>query len=455
MLGGGDNRPILNQLNGRGFPGWNEDCIAYRAKFEDDSGRRGCGVPKALLASLSCNDNGRRIQMKRLTLALLCGAACLASASFAYAQQFQPKGYYGVRPATQMYEEPDAIRQGLVTVTPLPSFDYTVTASADRGGAVYSGTIIGRDPHNRGKTTTTIPTQLIPLIITINDGSTTHTYNPTIADSCASGQTDVNIVTNSPIFTTTTAWTMNGVSIGTTQYIDAFQRAEFWSLVQGTPYHLILNRTTLSSVALSFSPSGSPGTNYPASEFGGCATGFVGVVNYTDMDNMIQALITGPLAPMVNAGTFPIFLTQDVVMADPGHSIFANCCILGYHGAFFSGPNLQIYSPFAIDTANVFGAPDVEILSHEMGEAINDPNGLNPTPLWGHIGQQPNCQNNFEVGDPLTGSASPFVVGGYHLQELAFFSWFYGGPSLGSGGKFSDNNTFGGDAKACPPGGTN
>jgi hypothetical protein len=319
--------------------------------------------------------------MKRLTLALLCGAVCVASASLAYAQQFQPKGYYGVRPATQVFEEPDAIRQTGVTATPLPSFDYTVTASADRGGLTYSGTRIGRDPHNRGKTTTTIPTQLIPLIITINDGTTTHTYDPTIADSCASGQTDVNIITNSPIFTNN-AWTMNGVGIGTTQYIDAFQRAEFWSLVQGTPYHLILNRTTLSSVALSFSPAGSPGTNYPASEFRGCATGFVGVVNFTDMDNMIQALITGPLAPMVNAGTFPIFLTQDVVLADPGHSIFANCCILGYHGAFFD-PGLQIYSPFAIDTANVFGAPDVQILSHEMGEAINDPNGVNPTPLWG------------------------------------------------------------------------
>jgi hypothetical protein len=180
-------------------------------------------------------------------------------------------------------------------------------------------------------------------------------------------------------------------------------------------------------------------------------------VNYTDMDNMIQALITGPLAPMVNAGTFPIFLTQDVVMADPGHSIFANCCILGYHGAFFD-PLLQIYSPFAIDTANVFGAPDVQILSHEMGEAINDPNGVNTTPFWGGIGQQSGCQNNFEVGDPLTpgnGPSNTFVVGGYHLQELAFFSWFYGGVSLGSGGKFSDNGSFNGDAKVCPPGGTN
>ena len=394
--------------------------------------------------------------MKRLTLALLCGAVCVASASLAYAQQFQPKGYYGVRPATQVFEEPDAIRQTGVTATPLPSFDYTVTASADRGGLTYSGTRIGRDPHNRGKTTTTIPTQLIPLIITINDGTTTHTYDPTIADSCASGQTDVNIITNSPIFTNTTTWTMNGVNVGTTQYIDAFQRAEFWSLVQGTPYHLILNRTTLSSVALSFSPAGSPGTNYPASEFGGCATGFVGVVNFTNMDNMIQALITGPLAPMVNAGTFPIFLTQ--VLADPGHSIFANCCILGYHGAFFD-PGLQIYSPFAIDTANVFGAPDVQILSHEMGEAINDPNGVNPTPLWGVLDSSRAARTTLRLA---TRSHLAVLRPGRrrlssdHLQELAFFSWFYGGASLGTGGKFSDNGTFGGDAKLpCPPGGTN
>ena len=72
--------------------------------------------------------------MKRLSPALLCSVACLASASFAYAQQFRPQGYFGVVPATRVFEEPDAIRQTGVTVTPLPSFDYTVTASPDRGG---------------------------------------------------------------------------------------------------------------------------------------------------------------------------------------------------------------------------------------------------------------------------------------------------------------------------------
>jgi hypothetical protein len=43
------------------------------------------------------------------------------------------------------------------------------------------------------------------------------------------------------------------------------------------------------------------------------------------------------------------------------------------------------------------------------------------------------------------------------LQELAFFSWYFNAhttPSLGEGGKFSSNGTFGGPSKTCPPGGT-
>jgi hypothetical protein len=60
------------------------------------------------------------------------------------------------------------------------------------------------------------------------------------------------------------------------------------------------------------------------------------------------------------------------------------------------------------------------------------------------------CQNNLEVGDPLTGIDIPTVTmpNGftYHLQELAFSSWFYGVPSIGSGELFSDHGTFKTDA---------
>jgi hypothetical protein len=379
--------------------------------------------------------------MKRLSLALLC---CAASASAAFAQDL-PKGRFTVIPATRIAPEDSAAAQfsAITSPTPLPTFNYTVQASAALGGLVYSGSIVGRSPLNRGKTTTTIPTQIIPLVITINGV----TYDPTARDSCVTGNpTDVSIITGSPIFTNN-AWTMNGVNVGTTQYIDAFQRAQFWSQVQGTPYHLILNQSVLTSRPLTLS-----GRNVTQ----GC--GSYGVVNNSDLNTAVQALITGPLAPTVNVGTFPIFLTKNVVSEDS-----EGCCILGYHSGLFVNGNLQIYSPFAVDTNGAFGNLDVSILSHEMGEAINDPVGNNPTPLWGHIGQQPGCQGNFEVGDPLNGTpTNEFVVPGvvipnYHLQELAFYSWFYGTTSLGvgAGGKFSNNGTFAGDAIICPPGGTN
>ena len=189
--------------------------------------------------------------MKRLLAAVLCCVAFVGSTFVALGQE-RPKGYSMVIPATRMAPSDSAAEHfsAVTSPTPIPTFAYTIQASADRGGLVYSGSIVGRSPLSRGKTTTTIPTQIIPLVITIADtagGTGTVTYHPTLADACVSGSpTDVSVITNSPIFTNN-AWTMNGISIGTTQYIDAFQRAQFWSLVQGTPYHLILKQSTLGS----------------------------------------------------------------------------------------------------------------------------------------------------------------------------------------------------------------
>jgi hypothetical protein len=107
------------------------------------------------------------------------------------------------------------------------------------------------------------------------------------------------------------------------------------------------------------------------------------------------------------------------------------------------------------DTTGVFGSTvfDTSVSAHEVAEWMNDPFGNNPVPPWGHIGQQTGCQNNLEVGDPLTGTNIPTVTMpngyAYHLQELAFFSWFFGAPSIAVNGWFSDNNTF--TADAGPP----
>jgi hypothetical protein len=403
--------------------------------------------------------------MKCTSNTFLKGAIAIfaACASLASAQLLTPPhGYTTVIPVPPS-QSTNSVQGVVSSATPLPLWTYTVNAGSDLGGGTYTGTILGRSPYLRGKGTTTIPTQIVPLVITINNGAgNSVTYDPTAVDPCVTGvHTDVDVITGSPIFTNND-WTMNGVAIGNTQYIDAFQRAEFWSLVGGSAYHLVLQPSVLAGQSLSFGSNGTkgPGTNYNATQFGGC--GNIGVVNINNMDNAIQALIQGPLAAMVNVGTFPIFLTKNVVMAETGTSIFHSCCILGYHSGFNVGPNLQIYSPFSIDTSGVFGG-DVSTLSHEMAEAVNDPTGNNPTPVWGNIGQVlGGCQNNFEVGDPLSPGfgtpTNPFTVSQngltYHMQELAFFSWFYGGTPLGSGGKFSNNGSFGGNAILCPPGGT-
>ena len=46
---------------------------------------------------------------------------------------------------------------------------------------------------------------------------------------------DLTLFLQSPILVNH-AYTMNGVSIGSTQYDDAFQQANFWSLVGGAIY---------------------------------------------------------------------------------------------------------------------------------------------------------------------------------------------------------------------------
>jgi hypothetical protein len=84
-------------------------------------------------------------------------------------------------------------------------------------------------------------------------------------------------------------------------------------------------------------------------------------------------------------------------------------------------------------------------MSHEIAEWMDDPTGLNPTPLWGNIGQVTGCQNNLEVGDPLSGTLEipSDAATVYHVQDLAFKSWFYhDATSSGVNGWYSLYGTF-------------
>jgi len=321
----------------------------------------------------------------------------------------------------------------------------------------YTGQMVGRSPFARGRRTTTIATEVVPVKITMQDSK--EVFDPSVTDHCAPGGKSVDtLVVASPIFQNS-SFTMNGATIGSTQYLDAFQRANFWSEVSGTPYHTVFSTSPTVLAAVSVSVPTADGSTLPASLFGGCRD--LATIDINWWDNEVQKVI---LPSLVSQGVGPKNFPQ-LLLDSVGFTMSGQCCALGYHNSFLNGSSLlQTYSVNMYDTSGGFGG-DISVMSHEVAEWMDDPGGGNPTPAWGAEGQVTagSCQNNLEVGDPLTpGFGTPsnsFVVTlsgvTYSLQELAFYSWFFGSPSPGAGGLFSDNGAFTGHAKACPPGGTN
>jgi hypothetical protein len=344
---------------------------------------------------------------------------------------------------------PEMARSPALASTTIPMFTYSIHATRD--GSNRSGSMVGRSPFAHGARTTNIPVYIVPLIINMPDA--THiSYDPTVNNTCSPAGVPLTLLQQSPIFNDFT-YTMNGVSVGTGQYVDVYQRANFWSNVQttGSRYHTKLSPvTTLSAVTVNV-----PAGKGISGNFGGCGhSGNLGALAIDWFSNYLETTLIPSLAAQgVGPTTFPVFLMNDVVMSGDDPPDFTNCCILGYHGAF--GIPTQTYSPTDFDTTGLFNnTSDTSVWAHEVGEWMDDPLGTNPTPAWGHTGQVSGCQGNLENGDPLSGTLFPAVKMPnnitYQLQELAFFSWFFSTPSIGAGGKFSNNGTFTTVAAACP-----
>jgi hypothetical protein len=321
----------------------------------------------------------------------------------------------------------------------------TFTTSVTDGTKKFTYTMVGKNPAVATTTpTTTIDTRIVPLKMVIG----THTFDPTKANKCDSVAA-LTRTTNSPLFNAL-PWSFGGTSIGTGQYVDAFRRAEFWNSTKpggvNPGYHVKLSPTVLAAVTV----------RVPAAD-GALAAGTcgpLGVVEVNWLDNLLQTTVLPGLASSgVGPKTFPLFLVNNVVefITDP-----SNCCVLGFHSAMTTSTGIQTYGIADYETSGAFPASanlrDIEIASHEVAEWMDDPTGTNPTKRWGHIGQVTACQSNLEVGDPLTGTTITRTVGTmkYHLQELAFFSWFYHSkPSLGVNGWYSSHGTFATPAAPC------
>jgi len=357
-------------------------------------------------------------------------------------------------------------RKNIVANTPsgsnqLPVWNYEVVASRD--GSLYQGVIVGRNPSEHGaNASASVPGQVIPLILKFHrigtavdaNGIVTTTNgnissDPTVADTgCFAGSPNVplQIMAQSPILKNAD-FNFGGTDVGTTQYTDAFQRGEFWSIIDQDDYHLRLNPKVFAPVVVDVpAASGlSLKKDVFAPAFSMCSP--EGLVDINFLDAVVVNALTA--LPGINPGTFPMFMIYNTGMSIGDPTNLGNCCAGGYHSINPAGPiTFQTYSPFDFDVSGFFvpSANDTAIASHEVAEWANDPYIINNTPLWGHIGQVGGCQGNLEVGDPLTGTEAPRIVGNngytYHLQELAFFSWFFGNPSLGIHGWDSNNGTF-------------
>jgi len=403
--------------------------------------------------------------LKRKVFSLLFSATILAGAitTVASAQDAtQPQARLRAYTTIRTHGSTSAMRQMQGATSPqLPLWTFNISSTRDHNN--YTGVMVGHNPAS-GKIAE-VPTQIVPIVITTNlvgtsvdsNGNITTTpgvtnFDPTRANTaCLSPPNDVplKLYRQSPIIQRTD-FSFGGTFVGDTQYVDAFQRANFWEDTKGTGYHVLLHPVSLTKTVY---------INAPAADGLALATNSLGPPDFCSplgiIDiNWFDAYLDSTIIPSlysqgVNPGSLPIFLLANVVMASPVTSL-GSCCILGYHG--ITGLPIQTYSPMDFDTTGLFGPGifDTSVSAHEVAEWMNDPYGDNPTPAWGHIGQQGGCQNNLEVGDPLTGTNIPTVTmpNGYtyHLQELAFFSWFFGAPPIGVNGWFSDNGTFTTDA---------
>jgi hypothetical protein len=300
-----------------------------------------------------------------------------------------------------------------VTLPPKPSKDAVtpaVTLPTWNGSFVYNGTtytynMVGAAPGSN--TTTTIPVYIIPIKIVITKNGTTTTFDP--SHVLTNGNTVIQNTVASPIFDKTTKYVTGGVHVGTTQYIDAFQRANFWHKVStsATAYHLLLGTPTVLAEQTLSPPSRDGSVGSP---FGFTA----GEVDINWFDAQIQTIMAS--FSQIQPNTLPIFLTYDTYLTEGG------CCIGGYHSSL--GAQAYAHATY-VDVVGQF-SQNVSALSHEVGEWADDP-------LVNNSGNSTPC-GILEVGDPLENNPNfggyPYVLNGftYDLQDLTTIEYF-GAPA--------------------------
>jgi hypothetical protein len=280
--------------------------------------------------------------------------------------------------------------------------------------------MVGTDP-NATNVTTTIPVLIIPIKMVYGPSNGNKTFDP-LKHKLPNGKTVMQMILASPLFNASVDFVQGGTDLGKTQYIDAFQRGNFWgkNVKKNSSYHVLLGKPTiLPEQTIKVSPSLGQVITNPIS-----GRGLVGTFDLNTLQPILEQTYI-PKLKQIQPDVFPIFVTYDVYGTVGGVS---GCCYGGYHFTLGGPPNSQTYSwSTTIDQGTNNFAQDVSAMSHEIGEWYDNP-------FFG--ANQVGCQDNsqLEVGDPLENGpnfgAFPYKVGGftYNLQSLVFLGYF-GAPT--------------------------
>ncbi|MGH9684319.1 MAG: hypothetical protein ACRD4S_12010 [Candidatus Acidiferrales bacterium] len=347
-----------------------------------------------------------------------------------------------------------ATKQQPDRIVSLPNF----TSSFTFDGQVFPFTMLGRSP--RSHQTVNIPTTYVPMSFFFDEFVDANGNNIVI---------DANAITSeikdSPNFENAE------YSSGFTQFGDAVQRAEFFNLINkdndndgDDSYHVLLDRPrTLTPVTIEVPVGSSIVFQLPDGSLG----------TLIDINFLSSQLNTLLQTEGVTVDSLPIFITRNAVYGDFLAGVPQDCCIGGFHTAFETNQVknkifVQVFD-FATsldpDVADfVFGDPtifsDVEALSHEISETMNDPFVNNVTPNYQIPGAPTGvCQAILETGDvieDLQPAFFPVLLHGftYHPQTEGLLQWFEGQkPSSAIDGAYSypDPTKLTSPFTPCPP----
>jgi len=384
------------------------------------------------------------VSQRLLLVALLCSLAPAQDSSQTPSHPLVvPRGYLASKGITPKHTAFSTVSAGTnaamqaqsPSIITLPHFTRTFTFN----GTVFPYTMIGQDPASNNPTD--IDTTYVPMSFVFHGITGAHGLEITI---------DANAITDevkgSPLFQNT------DLPNGTLQFEDGQMRAEFLPLLDGpdSNWHVRLNTPqTLTPVTIDVPRDDAELFQDPVSGE---------ILAIVDIGSLSSKLNTLFRSEPISATTIPIFITRNTVFASvtKGKTNFNTCCVGGFHSAFETAIGKNVFvQTFAFTTSLdspvakfTFGDPgvfaDINPLSHELGELLNDPFVNNRTPRYQLPGLPPGaCQRNLEVGDNIENLSPDYTIitlngFNYHPQTLSLLQWFEGiSPSDAFNGDYS------------------